>query len=399
MSIRINEFANASGAILSLNRSNAQTQKTLSRLSSGSRIVETSDDAAGAAVSLKQAAAIHRCDASDKNLQNADSFLNTQASALEALGKGVTRLMELKTLSLDATKNTADIANYGAEFSQVRQALVTISNMKFNGIDLFSHAGVDTYLNPVSDENGKQQVRLTQYALGVNLTEWLSEKSTFSRISGRFNWEDAKLDAEKKGGHLAVITSVQEWDNVKKDLGGEFSKSAWLGASNTEGNGDPTTGTWRWITGEPFNFTSWRSGEPNGSINGTTQYKKFYLIQIGDVWDDVSLDNTYATGYILERPAQHLQTVSSGTLETSLQYISNCLANNGAEATAVSVSSDNIRTKSVSLESAKSKIADADVSRETQNLSKAQILTQLGAMMVKQSTDSQKIILQLIEKQ
>jgi hypothetical protein len=29
----------------------------------------------------------------------------------------------------------------------------------------------------------------------------------------------------------------------------------------------------------------------------------------------------------------------------------------------------------------------------------AQILTQLGAMMVKQSTDAQKVILQLIEKQ
>ena len=83
----------------------------------------------------------------------------------------------------------------------------------------------------------------------------------------------------------------------------------------------------------------------------------------------------------------------------TLQYISNCLANNGAEATAVGVSNDNIRTKSVSLESAKSKIEDTDVARETQNLSKAQILTQIGAMMVKQSTDAQKVMLQLIEKQ
>ena len=82
-----------------------------------------------------------------------------------------------------------------------------------------------------------------------------------------------------------------------------------------------------------------------------------------------------------------------------MQYISNCLANNGAEATAVGVSNDNILTKSVNLESAKSRIADTDVAKETQNLSKAQILTQLGAMMVKQSTDAQKVMLQLIEKQ
>ena len=395
MSVRINEFANSSAAMMSLNKATAQTQKTLSRLSSGARIVETSDDAAGAAVSLKMAAAIRRCDATDKNLQNADSFLRTQASALDALGKGVTRLMELKTLSLDATKNASDIANYSAEFSQVRQSLITISNMKFNGIDLFSHTGADTYLNPVSDENGRQQVRLTQYALGGGATDWLSDIPNFSFVPGTFSWEEAKIDAERRGGHLATITSAKEQDDVEAQLGANFQKDAWLGARNTGSDGKSPPGTWSWITGEPIDFNSWNPGEPNGS----PIWKELYMHGAGRGWDDVGNFNTWPVGYILERPARHLSTIQGGALDTTLQYISNCLAQNGAEATAVGVSNDNIRAKSVSMQSAKSKIADTDVAQETQNLSKAQILTQIGSMMIKQSSDAQKVMLQLIDKQ
>ena len=286
MGVRINEFSNASGAVLSLNKGAALTQKTLSRLSSGSRIVETSDDAAGAAVSLKMAAAIHRCEATDKNLQNADSFLRTQASSLDALGRGVTRLMELKTMSLDTTKNASDIANYSAEFSQVRQALVTISNMKFNGIDLFSHTGVDTYLNPISDENGQQRVRLTQYALGVGATDWLSEIATFSYVPGAFTWDQAKANAEAKGGHLATFTSQQEWDQARAELGSDFDKDLWMGGRNPNGDGI----SWEWVTGEPFIFTKW-SSTGNDTADRLIDYAEFlrkWPATFGEpnLWDD-----------------------------------------------------------------------------------------------------------------
>jgi flagellin-like hook-associated protein FlgL len=417
MSVRINEFANTSGAIVSLNKATGLTQKTLSKLSSGSRIVDTSDDAAGAAVSSKMAAAVRRCDATDNNLQNADSFLRTQASALDALGKGVTRLMELKTLSLDSTKNKSDIANYGAEFAQVRESLITISNMKFNGIDLFSHTGVDTHLNLVSDENGQQQVRLTQYALGVNATDWFSDTSGFSAVLGDFTWPEAKLDAERKGGHLATVTSADKWQQIVTQLGNDSYKCLWLGGYQQDGATEPAGG-WNWITGEPFDYTNWAPGQPG---NDDAINQKYIIVNWKDsqgiwgadplgTWNDTAFNGgvnspspltfpNATSGYILEFQSRNISSILPSNLTASLQYISNCLASNGAEATAVGVSRDNIRTKSVSLESAKSKIADTDIARETQTLSKAQILTQIGSMMLKQSTDAQKVMLQLIEKQ
>ena len=60
MSLTINTNAAAVTASYNLSRNNSALQKSLSRLSSGKRIVQTSDDAGGLAVSMKLNASINR---------------------------------------------------------------------------------------------------------------------------------------------------------------------------------------------------------------------------------------------------------------------------------------------------------------------------------------------------
>ena len=57
--------------------------KSLTRLSSGSRITQPIDDAGGLAVSLKLQSAITRLDGAQKNVQNAISFLEVQDGCLK----------------------------------------------------------------------------------------------------------------------------------------------------------------------------------------------------------------------------------------------------------------------------------------------------------------------------
>ena len=57
---------------------------------------------------------------------------------LASVGKILDRMSELKTMSLDVTKNALDIANYDAEFNQLQDQLSNIRDEKFNGINLFS---------------------------------------------------------------------------------------------------------------------------------------------------------------------------------------------------------------------------------------------------------------------
>ena len=81
-----------------------------------------------------------------------------------------------------------------------------------------------------------------------------------------FDWHDAKLDAERKGGHLATITSQQEWDAIKTAIPSNVleGKVIWIGGSDNR-----VEGQWEWITGEPWGgFLNWRGGEPNGTAGG-----------------------------------------------------------------------------------------------------------------------------------
>jgi flagellin len=138
MSLTINTNAAAVTASYNLSRNNAALQKSLSRLSSGKRIVQTSDDAGGLAVSMKLNAQINRMQGVANNIQNAISYLDVQDGVMQGAASIVTRMAELKALSQDVLKNSSDIANYNTEFKNLQVQLYQISQETFNGVSLFA---------------------------------------------------------------------------------------------------------------------------------------------------------------------------------------------------------------------------------------------------------------------
>ena len=140
MSLTINTNSAAITAAYNLGKNNAKLQKSLARLSSGSRITSPSDDAGGLAVSMKLNAAINRTRAAVTNSQNARSFAEVQDGGLQAAAKIVDRMAELKSLSTDVLKSATDKANYDTEFQALRSQLWAIGQETFNGVNLFSSA-------------------------------------------------------------------------------------------------------------------------------------------------------------------------------------------------------------------------------------------------------------------
>ena len=152
--ISTNSTATQSRNYLAANQTNLQ--RSLGRLASGSRIVRPSDDAGGLAVGSKLTATVNRNVRTQQNVSNAISFLQVQDGALASVGKILDRMSELKTMSLDVTKNALDIANYDAEFNQLQDQLSNIRQEKFNGINLFSTgtsgpSGLSAYTTETGD--------------------------------------------------------------------------------------------------------------------------------------------------------------------------------------------------------------------------------------------------------
>lgn len=156
MSVVINTNTSAIAAKNNLNKSNAMLQSSLARLSSGSKIVNPSDDAGGLAVSMKMSAAIKRTEATSNNIANAQSFLQTQDGAFATAGKILDRMSELKTLSEDVTKNNTDKANYNTEFVALKAQLGAVGAEKFNGVSLMN----TTAKSVKTSEDGSQTVNI-----------------------------------------------------------------------------------------------------------------------------------------------------------------------------------------------------------------------------------------------
>ena len=143
MSLTINTNAAAVTASYNLSRNNAALQKSLSRLSSGKRIVNTSDDAGGLAVSMKLSASVNRLQGVANNIQNAISYLDVQDGVVQGAASILSRMAELKTLSQDVLKNSSDIDNYNTEFRNLQVQLYQISQETFNGVSLFATKATD----------------------------------------------------------------------------------------------------------------------------------------------------------------------------------------------------------------------------------------------------------------
>jgi flagellin len=137
MSVVINTNYAATIAANNLANSSSMLQRSLNRLSSGSKIVSPSDDAGGLAVSMKLSAAATRSDAAANNIGNVTSYLQTQDGVLQTGGKVLDRMSQLWTLYQDPTKNSSDLSNYDAEYKQLQKELSSLTKETFNGVNLF----------------------------------------------------------------------------------------------------------------------------------------------------------------------------------------------------------------------------------------------------------------------
>jgi flagellin len=165
--ISINTNSAASAAAYNLGNINTSLQKSLQRLSSGSRINSSFDDAGGLAVSMKLSASIRRTEATQANVNNSMAFLETQDGVLKSADKLVARMSELAQLANDVTKSTSDLALYQTEVNTLKSQLTSMMSETFNGISLFTGAAsatpaTATTLSVVASQDGTQTIGITQ---------------------------------------------------------------------------------------------------------------------------------------------------------------------------------------------------------------------------------------------
>jgi flagellin len=172
-------------AAYNLGNTNVNLQRSLNRLSSGSRINSSFDDAGGLAVSMKLSASIRRTEATQANVNNALSYLETQDGVLKTAEKVVSRMSELIQLGADVTKSSTDTGLYKTEYNSLQGQLASMLKEEFNGVSLFATLGLtatgnDT-LEVVTSEDGEQKIDIFQLDLS-DLTDTVGTSTTTGTI-------------------------------------------------------------------------------------------------------------------------------------------------------------------------------------------------------------------------
>jgi flagellin len=211
MSIVVNTNTAASLSALNLSKSNTLLQKSLARLSSGSRIAEASDDAGGLAVSMKLTAALKRSQAQATNISNALSFLQTQDGVMASANSVLSRIGELATMYSDVTKSSLDKANYDTEFTNLVAQYNQFQQAEFNGIELFgtdAAGSLDVYLT----DDGAQSMLIHQSQL-TGTSAGIGSVLTSTNLSGL------------SSGKLSIITAaLQELATMRATNGAQSSR-------------------------------------------------------------------------------------------------------------------------------------------------------------------------------
>lgn len=178
--------------------------KSLSRLSSGSRIVSPADDAAGLAVASRLDAQIRRLDAARDNVGNAISFTQTQDGYLKKIAKALDRMSELTILAQDVTKSDGDRALYQTEFSQLSAYINSAATRDFNGVSLFSGQSLNVAIDSEGDTFQMQ---------GVSLGDAVYAGAMNASVADRASAEDAlvqvKIAITKLSEDRATIGAYQ----------------------------------------------------------------------------------------------------------------------------------------------------------------------------------------------
>ena len=106
-------------------------------------------------------------------------------------------------------------------------------------------------------------------------------------------WFGARDFAVAQRGHLATVQSEQEDGFIRTLLpivtSWPAGRGPWLGGYQDHSASDfsEPRGGWRWVTGEPFVWSGWSSGEPNNYCNGVAEDHLHYYDPGSIGWNDL----------------------------------------------------------------------------------------------------------------
>jgi flagellin len=401
-------------------RAAERMQTAMERLSSGKRINNAADDAAGLAVANKMQSQLGGIKVAIRNSQDGISVTQTADGALAEISKLVLRMRELAVQMQNGIYTAQDRSNAQMEVRALLAEIDKISNnTQYNKVNLLD----GTYDQTIRAGNtNAETIRLSigsaKTADTAKITNFAVEKAightSTSPAPSRANTQNELEVFEATS--VEVDTSV--WSTAfttsfNTDSLGTFSftNGGGTGGDNADFNLDSKTGK---LTSKAaiVSGTGGTGNSPgdtpgadnvgtaavtNGQFqvqvtythrNGTTTHVETLQINVKNktetTLEDLKVETTADAGRAVE------------TLDKALEEVSTAQAKLGANQNRFTHNIDYLSQGSMLTEQAVGRIMDADYAVETSELSKQQILSQAATSMLAQANVSKQGVIALL---
>lgn len=355
-----------------LQTSDAGLSKSLERLSSGYRINNASDDAAGLAVSQGFRANIASTKVAQRNVTEANALLQTAEGAMSTVGDILTRMKELATQASSANAGT-NIAKISAEYDSLVTEIDRIAtSTKYAGTALvdgnFSsgntlNAGASTWDTAAN----VYDINVSNAAAGAYTVAYSAASDQLTMTKGGVS-ETETLTAGAQTVNFATFgisfktTSVAVADTIGAAMAGSPGVTVTLGANSKD----------------------FRIGYEGGNDNKVA----------------VSIDSI--TSAILGVAAGNLSTAANattalGTIDSAISALSSSRAEIGAFQNRLNYAASNLSVTLENMTASESAIRDVDMAAEMTSFTKNQILVQAGTAMLAQANAAPQQVLTLLK--
>lgn len=412
-------------ATISNNRADMEEKtkaNTMKKISSGLRINQASDDAAGCAISQKMKAQIRGIEQADRNLQDGISLVQTAEAGLGSIqNPNLLRMRDLTLQALNGTLSQEDRAKIQNELDSIKASIDDIANdTDFNGIKLLC-VGENSEVLPTTEKivtvNPGEKI-IAGYIEVPSPADpgTLEVEALFGTISGAV-WPDLNIESpngEWFGYNTPNMNGSSYQESTTNSSSQKATYSGW-GSSNEkmtfenpipgkwfveishDGGSSPSTFTLK------SNYLINDTNSTNQGINtGINQDKlEFQVGANSEELFQVDLFDARTTNLgidaLLVDPIEEAEK-SLGQIDNAIDIVMNQRGKFGAYQNALEHIGNNALNYSYNITSAESRISDADMAKEVMKMSKSSIIQQSAQAMENQAENMSQSILDLMSK-
>ena len=405
----INTNTSASIAANSLKQNDRLMNDAMERLSTGKRINNAGDDAAGLAITSRMTTHIDGLEMAARNANDAIGMIQTADGALSEITGILQRMREISVQASSATYTTGDITMINAEFTQLRDEISNIVDYTtWNGTALLDGAvnsaggnvaGVDTF-------------SVTYAQITTGLGSDTGSELRFTDGNGNTIAITASDVAEANVGTASSLASIKTALNSVIGADANFAQMEVTVVGNSLVFTQDVAGTGQISSVSGYNGATTASVAIGTPIARTTNSGSDTVsFQIGadanqtlDV-DFGTLKMTGATGNDFGANLTNTLAVTTnadantamGYLDIAIDAVSTRRANLGAAISRLEHTVDNLENNAINSSASRSRILDADYAAETTELARTQIIQQAGTAMLSQANEKAQAVLKLLQ--